>query len=64
MCDIQWVRLNRYCHLTGETPDTLKKKRYQGQIIDGYHAKVATDGALWVHVARMSEWVEKSSYRR
>lgn len=59
-----WVRLSKYCELTGESKDTLKKKRYTGQIIDGYHSKVAADGALWVHVERMSEWVEKSSCRR
>lgn len=59
-----WVRLKKYCELTGESENTLKKKRSQGQIIDGYHAKLAADGALWVNVERMSEWVEKSSYRR
>ncbi len=58
-----WVRLKKYCDMTGESEDTLKKKRYTGQIIDGYHSKVAADGALWVHVERMSEWVEKSSCR-
>ena len=59
-----WVRLSKYCELTGETKNTFNKKRFTGQIRDGYHAKLAADGAIWVHIERMSQWVEESRYQK
>ena len=55
-----WVRTKRYCELKGETQDTFKKKK--NKLRPNYHFKKAADGATWIHVERMDEWVEKNDF--
>jgi hypothetical protein len=55
---VKWVKLGRYCELTGETPGSVKAKRRAGHFIDGVHTKVAGDGNLWVNLEEVGKWVE------
>lgn len=55
---MKWVKVKKYCELTGETPASVKAKRRKGHFIDGIHTKVADDGNLWVNIEEAQKWVE------
>ena len=52
---LAWVKLAKYCELSGETPDAVKKKRSSGKFLDGVHSRIAPDGNIWINL----EEVEK-----
>jgi hypothetical protein len=58
---MKWVKLRKYCELSGETPDSVKAKRRAGHFIDGVHCKVAPDGNLWLNTEEIEKWVENGS---
>lgn len=58
---IEWVKLVKYCELTGETRDSVMKKRSSGMFIDGVHCKIAPDGNIWVNLAEVEKWVEQGN---
>lgn len=58
---IEWVKLVKYCELTGETRDSVMKKRSSGMFLDGVHCKIAPDGNIWVNLAEVEKWVEQGN---
>lgn len=56
---IRWVKLARYCELTGDTRDSVYSKRNKRVWTDGVHCKIAPDGALWVNLEEVEKWVEQ-----
>ncbi|MFB9242400.1 excisionase [Massilia antarctica] len=58
---MRWVKLKKYCELSGETSDAVHSKRRKGQFIDGIHSKIAGDGNLWINVEAVEKWVEQGS---
>jgi hypothetical protein len=56
---MKWVKLKRYCELTGETSDSVHSKRRAGHFIDNIHTKIADDGNLWVNLEQVEKWVEQ-----
>ena len=58
---IEWVKLAKYCELTGETRDSVMKKRSSGMFIDGVHCKIAPDGNIWINLAEVEKWVEQGN---
>ncbi len=69
---MSWVKLKKYCELSGETPDAVHSKRRKGMWADGVQCRIAGDGNLWVNLDEVDKWaatskpVEKSrnSYHR
>jgi hypothetical protein len=55
---MKWVKLKKYCVLSGDTPDAVHAKRRKGILIDDIHCKVAPDGNLWVNLTEIDKWVE------
>ena len=55
---LQWVRLNKYCELSGETRDTIKHKRRTGLWMKGREYRVAEDGKLWINLPAVNKWAE------
>ena len=53
---INWVKLKRWCDLTGDTPDAVHARRKTAKWIDGVHCKVC-DGKLWVNISEGQAWV-------
>ncbi len=45
-----WVKLRKYCELSGETADAVHSKRRKGMWADGIHCRIAGDGNLWVNL--------------
>ena len=55
---MDWVLLNKYCDLTGETRDSFNSKRRRGLIAHGIHYTKPCDGRIWVNLREMEKWVE------
>lgn len=54
---VRWVKLMKYCELTGDTPDAVHSKRRKGQFVDGVHCRLAPDGNIWVNLEAVDAWV-------
>jgi len=59
---MNWVRLNKYCELSGDTVDGVKSRRKKGVWCDGIHCKIGPDGKLWINIKKVEEWV--TNYRK
>lgn len=66
MCDTQenpqlrWVKLKRYCQLSGDTVHAVHARRRKGQWLDDIQCRLAPDGNLWINLIEVERWVEKS----
>lgn len=56
---MKWVKLKKYCELSGETPESVHGKRRKGQFVDDVHCRIAGDGNLWINVEAVERWVEQ-----
>ena len=56
---IQWVKLKKYCELSGDTVDAVKSRRKRGMWLEGKHCKRAPDGNLWINLQQVEKWVEQ-----
>jgi hypothetical protein len=54
---IVWVKLKRYCELTGDTAAAVHARRRSGKWLDGVHCRI-TDELLWVSLPEAQKWVE------
>jgi hypothetical protein len=53
---IDWVRINRYCEITGETPAQTRHKRDKWWI-EGIHYRKGADRKWWYHLANINQWL-------
>jgi len=54
---IRWVKLGRYCEMTGDSRDAVHARRASGKWLDGVHCRIV-DHMLWVDLEAVSEWIE------
>jgi hypothetical protein len=54
---IRWVKLNRYCEMTGDSRAAVHARRASGKWLDGIHCRVV-DHVLWVDLVNVNEWIE------
>jgi hypothetical protein len=57
LISLTWIKLNRWCDLTGDTPDAVHARRKTGKWTDNIHCKVH-DGKLWINVIEAQTWVD------
>lgn len=55
---VKWVKLKKYCQVSGDTTNAVHGKRKRGMWLDGLHCKVGPDGNLWVNLEEVEKWVE------
>lgn len=54
---LRWVRLNRYCELSGETADAVEKRLRSGHWLRDVHARVPQgSNSLWVNLDAVEDW--------
>lgn len=53
-----WIRLAKYCELSGDSSDAVHARRRKRQWTDGLHCRVGPDGNLWVNLEEVNKWVE------
>jgi hypothetical protein len=54
---VSWVKLKKYCELTGDTAAAVHARRRSGKWLDGVHCRLA-DELLWVNLVEAQRWVE------
>lgn len=57
---MKWIRLSKYCELSGDTAYAVRHRRSRGIWVDGVHVTVAADRKLWVNIDEVDRWVEQS----
>lgn len=57
---LRWVRLSKWCELTGVTPNSVHKWRQRGEWVDGVQCRIGPDGKVWVNLEEGNRWVEGS----
>ncbi|MCG8990832.1 excisionase family protein [Laribacter hongkongensis] len=57
---LKWVKLEKYCELTGETTDSVEAKRRTGKWIEGTHWRIPADGRVWINLEEVEKWVSQS----
>ena len=58
---LRWIKLNKYCELSGDTRDAVHTRRRKGVWIDGMQCRIGPDGNLWINPEEVSRWVESDS---
>lgn len=56
---MKWVKINKYCELSGDTPDAIYAKNRRKIWTEGVHYKKAADGCLWINLEEVDKWVEQ-----
>jgi hypothetical protein len=54
---LDWIKLDRYCELTGDTPGAVHARRRKRQWTNGVQCIVGPDGNLWINPAAFNAWV-------
>lgn len=54
---INWIKLEKYAELTGDSVDSVMARRKAGKWLDGEQCKIV-DGRLWVNLRAVEEWVD------
>jgi hypothetical protein len=60
---IRWVKLPKYCELTGDTPDAVYAKNRRKLWKIDQHYRKAPDGCLWINLDEVEKWVESERYQ-
>jgi hypothetical protein len=55
---LKWVKLKKYCELSGDTPSAVRNRRKRGQWLNGVQATLAPDGNLWINLTEVEQWVQ------
>lgn len=57
---MNWVKLKKYCELSGDSVHAVHARRRKGVWLDNQHCRLAPDGKLWVNLTEVSKWVESN----
>jgi hypothetical protein len=55
---VKWIKLKKYCELSGDTSNAVHAKRKRGLWLDGIHCQIGPDGNLWVNLEAVEKWIE------
>lgn len=59
---LSWVRVERYCELTGESINTVLERIRDGEWAAGKEYKRTGQRTLWVNLGEANEWVAKQAH--
>ena len=55
---MKWVKLQKYCNLSGDTANAVHARRKKGVWLDGIHCQVRNNN-LWINTEAVEKWVEQ-----
>ena len=55
---VNWIRLQKFCELTGYSADAVYGKMRKGAWAEGLHWCKAPDGHIMVNIEAYDRWVE------
>ncbi|CAK7069329.1 Excisionase [Kerstersia similis] len=57
---MNWVRLDKYCELSGDTKHAVYFRRKTGIWKEGIHSKLDPQNRIWVNTEEVEKWVHLS----
>ena len=57
---IDWVRIEKYCEISGETPSSVKTKRQNGIWPEGIIWRKMPDGVIWYNLPNINKWLNSA----
>ena len=54
--NIEWIKADRYCEISGDTLPAIKARKARGEWLDGQHIQTRS-GRLWVNLQEHAQWV-------
>lgn len=54
---IEWVKLEKYIELTGDTRESVLNRRKMGKWLDGVETKIY-EGRIWVNLKKVEERIK------
>ncbi|EHL31836.1 Phage excisionase [Legionella parisiensis] len=58
---MKWIKLKKYCEISGDTSNAVHAKRKRGMWLDGVQCKVGPDGNIWINLVEVERWVENGN---
>ena len=58
---MKWIKLKKYCEISGDTSNAVHAKRKRGMWLDGVQCKVGPDGNIWINLVEVEQWVENGN---
>ncbi|RUR14020.1 excisionase [Legionella septentrionalis] len=58
---VKWVKLKKYCQISGDTSNAVHAKRKRGMWLDGVQCKIGPDGNIWINLVEVEKWVENGN---
>lgn len=58
---MNWVKLKKYCEISGDTSNAVHAKRKRGMWLDGVQCKMGPDGNIWINLVEVERWVENGN---
>lgn len=55
---LKWVKLDKYCEMSGDTRKAVHAKRNRQIWIEGQQWKKAQDGRIYINVQAVESWIE------
>jgi hypothetical protein len=55
---LEWVKLEKYVELSGDSVDSVQSRRRIGRWIEGNQCKIV-NGRLWINLRAAQRWVEE-----
>lgn len=55
---LKWVKVEKYCEISGDSYESVQSRRKAGKWLDGVHCKIV-DGRVWVNLEAAEKWVEE-----
>ena len=56
---LSWIKLSKYCEVSGETRDAVEKRLRSGKWLRGIHARQPDGSAeLWINLRAVEDWAE------
>lgn len=55
---LEWVKLEKYVELSGDSLDSVQSRRRVGRWLDGNQCKIV-NGRLWINLRAAQRWVEE-----
>lgn len=58
MNGLKWIKLQKYCELSGDTKDAIYAKNRRRIWQRGVHYEKGADGCIYINTEAVSKWLE------
>lgn len=58
---LKWIKLAKYCQLSGDTKDAIYAKNRKRIWVNGVHYRKGPDGCIYINTRAVEQWLENSN---